>query len=121
VVKVKTLGKTLTPTVKLKTKKVKCTKKRECKVSGSISRTAAIKALKGAAAPSLGGKVAVEWQFRNKKGKWRKLAGGLKPANKPFTFKGKLKKKGKWRVRVVYQGQAPWKKVSSKYLTFKVK
>lgn len=111
----------LKPTIKLKTKKVKCTKKRVCTVSGSISRTAAIKALKGVAAPSVGGKVAVEWQFRNKKGKWRKLVGGLKPASKPFTFKAKLKQKGQWRVRVVYQGQAPWKKATSKYLTFKVK
>ena len=115
------LKSTLTPTIKLKTKKVKCTKKRECKVAGSISRAAAVKALKGAAVPSLGGKVAVEWQFKNKKGKWRKLAGGLKPASKPFTFKTKLKNKGSWRVRVVYQGQAPWKKASSKFLTFKVK
>jgi Big-like domain-containing protein len=115
------LKSTLVPSVKLKTKKVKCTKKRVCKVSGSISRSAAIKALKGAAVPSLGGKVAVEWQFKNKKGKFRKLAGGLKPANKPFTFTGKLKKKGTWRVRVVYQGQAPWKKATSKFLTFKVK
>jgi hypothetical protein len=115
------LKSTLTPTIKLKTKKVKCTKKRVCKVSGSMSRAAAVKALKGAAVPSLGGKVAVEWQFRNKKGKWRKLVGGLKPANKPFTFSAKLKHKGKWRVRVVYQGQAPWKKATSKYLAFKVK
>ncbi|HET6510381.1 MAG TPA: hypothetical protein VFG42_26540 [Baekduia sp.] len=115
------LKSTLQPTIKLKTKKVKCTKKRQCAVSGSISRAAAVKALKGAAVPSLGGKVAVEWQFRNKKGKWRKLVGGLKPANKPFTFKAKLKNKGAWRVRVVYQGQAPWKRTTSKYLTFKVK
>jgi hypothetical protein len=115
------LASTLTPTVKLSTKKVKCTKKRECKVSGAISRAAAVKAAKGAAVPSLGGKVAVEWQFKNKKGKWRKLVGGLKPANKPFSFKAKLKNKGTWRVRVVYEGQAPWKKATSKYLTFKLK
>jgi hypothetical protein len=109
---------TLNPTVKLKSKKIVC-KKRVCKVAGSISRAAAAKAM--GTVPSLGGKVAVEWQFRNKKGKWRKLIGGLKPANKPFTFKAKMKLKGKWRVRVVYQGQAPWKKATSKYLTFKVK
>jgi hypothetical protein len=115
------LASTLTPTVKLSTKKVKCTTKRECKVSGAISRAAAVKAAKGAAVPSLGGKVAVEWQFKNKKGKWRKLVGGLKPANKPFSFKAKLKNKGTWRVRVVYEGQAPWKKATSKYLTFKLK
>ncbi|HWI75158.1 MAG TPA: glycosyl hydrolase [Baekduia sp.] len=109
---------TLTPTVKLKSKRVVC-KKRVCKVAGSISRAAAAKA--NGTVPSLGGKVAVEWQFRNKKGKWRKLVGGLKPANKPFTFKAKMKLKGKWRVRVVYQGQAPWKQATSKFLTFKVK
>ncbi|WCB91921.1 hypothetical protein DSM104299_00599 [Baekduia alba] len=112
------LKSTLTPAVKLKTKKVKC-KKRVCTVAGSMSRAAA--AAKLGSVPSLGGKVAVEWQFRNKKGKWRKLVGGLKPANKPFAFKAKMKFKGKWRVRVVYQGQAPWKKTSSKWLTFKVK
>jgi len=112
------LKSTLTPTVKLKTKKVKC-KKRVCAVAGSISRAAAAKA--SGTVPSLGGKVAVEWQYRNKKGKWRKLAGGLKPANKPFTFKAKCKLKGKWRVRVVYQGQAPWKKTTSKFITFTVK
>lgn len=112
------LKSTLTPQVKFKSKKVSC-KKRTCTIKGSISGAAAAK--KAGGAPSLGGKVAVEWQFRNKKGKWRKLVGGLKPANKPFTFKAKLKYKGKWRVRVVYQGQAPWKKTTSKYLTFKVK
>jgi hypothetical protein len=112
------LKSTLTPTVKLKTKKIKC-KKRVCSIAGSMSRAAA--AAKVGTVPSLGGKVAVEWQFRNKKKKWKKLVGGLKPANKAFTFKAKLKYKGKWRVRIVYQGQAPWKKTSSKYLTFTVK
>jgi hypothetical protein len=112
------LRSTLTPAVKLRSTKVKC-RKRTCSISGSMSRAAAAK-LAGTV-PSLGGKVAVEWQFRNKKGKWRKLVGGLKPANKPFTFKAKLKFKGKWRVHVIYQGQAPWKRVTSKWLTFTVK
>jgi hypothetical protein len=111
--KVTTLASTLTPVVKLKAKKIKC-KGRTCKIAGSLVRGQA-------GTPSIGGKVAVEWQFRNKKGKWRKLVGGLKPANKPFSFTAKLKMKGSWRVRVVYQGQAPWKKVSSKFLTFKVR
>ncbi|MDX6728341.1 MAG: polysaccharide biosynthesis protein PslG, partial [Baekduia sp.] len=116
VTKVATLASTLTPRFKLKTKKVKC-KRRLCAVAGSLSRGASAAA---GPTPSLGGKVAVEWQFRNKQGKWRKLVGGLKPANKPFSFKAKLKLKGRWRVRLVYQGQAPWKKTSSKFLTFRV-
>jgi hypothetical protein len=116
VTKVATLASTLTPRFKLRTKKVTCAK-RTCKVAGTLSRAAAA----AATAPSIGGKVAVEWQFRNKKGQWRKLVGGLKPANKPFTFKAKLKLKGTWRVRLRYLGQAPWKAATSPYLTFKVK
>jgi Cellulase (glycosyl hydrolase family 5)/Bacterial Ig domain len=116
VTKVATLAATLTPTFKVRTKKVKC-RKRVCSVAGTLSRATAASGV----TPSIGGKVAVEWQFRNKKGKWRKLVGGLKPANKPFTFKAKLKLKGRWRVRLVYLGQAPWKKTASKYLTFTVR
>jgi hypothetical protein len=113
VVKVSKLASTLVPRFKLKTKKITC-KKRVCKLAGSLTR-----GVKGS--PSIGGKVAVEWQFRNKKGKYRKLVGGLKPASKPFTFKAKLKHRGRWRVRVVYNGQAPWKKTRSKFLQFRVK
>ena len=115
VTKVATLAATLTPTFKFKTKKVAC-KRRVCTVAGSLSRASA-----AGVTPSIGGHVAVEWQFRNKQGKWRKLAGGLKSARKPFTFKARLKVPGKWRVRVLYRGQAPWKKTASKYLAFTVR
>ncbi|QEC47109.1 cellulase family glycosylhydrolase [Baekduia soli] len=117
VVKVRTLAATLTPLFKLKTKKVTC-RKRVCRVAGSLSRSAAAAA---GPTPSIGGKVAVEWQYRNKKGKWRKLIGGLKPAAKPFSFSARLKLAGAWRVRLVYRGQAPWRKTTSRYLTFRVK
>jgi hypothetical protein len=112
VVKVKTLASSLTPKFKL-SKKVRC-KRRSCSYTGSL--------LKGVAGrPSINGKVAVEWQWRNKKRKYRKLAGGLKPANKKFTFRLKAKKAGRWRVRVVYQGRAPWKKTTSKWVSFRVR
>jgi hypothetical protein len=113
VLKVSTLAATLTPSFQLKTKKVSC-KRGVCKLKGRLARGAA-------GTPSIGGKVAIEWQYRNKKGKWRKLVGGLKPAHKAFWFSAKLKQKGRWRVRVVYKGQSPWKPAKSKYLYFKVK
>ncbi len=47
--------------------------------------------------------------------------GGLKPAGKPFTFSARLRKAGSWRVRVAYEGRAPWKKASSRYFTFRVR
>jgi len=65
-------------------------------------------------------KVAAEWQNK-RKGKWKKIHGGLKAANKPsgFSFSQKLKFGGQWRVRIVFQGKAPYKKTVSKWITFK--
>jgi len=65
-------------------------------------------------------KVVAEWQNK-RKGKWKKIHGGMKAANKPagFTFSQKLKYKGQWRVRIVFQGKKPYKKTVSKWLTFK--
>lgn len=106
------LTSTFTPVYKLG-KKVSC-KGRSCTFKGTLSRGAGGR-------PSIGGKVAIEWQFKNKKGKFKKLVGGLKPASKGFTFKAKLKFKGQWRVRLVYKGQAPYKSATSKFVTFRVK
>ncbi len=106
----------LTPAFKL-AKRVSCKKRRgvrTCSLKGMLSRR-----LGGR--PSIGGKVAVEWQWKNKQRKFRKLVGGLKPASKAFTFTAKTKKKGSWRVRVVYKGVAPYKPVTSKYLYFRVR
>lgn len=110
------LASSLIPVFKLG-KKPSCKKARgvtTCSFKGVLSRGAAGR-------PSLGGKVAVEWQWKNKKRQFRKLVGGLKPASKPFTFKAKLKRKGVWRVRVVYKGLAPYTAARSKYLTFRVR
>jgi len=98
-------------------RKTSCTKGRAataCSLKGSLSTGAPGR-------PSIGGKVAVEWQWKNKQRKFRKLVGGLKPASKGFTFSAKLKKKGTWRVRVVYNGVAPYRRATSKYLTFRVR
>jgi len=116
VAKVTTLASSLVPVFKLG-KKPSCKKARgvtTCSFKGVLSRGAAGR-------QSLGGKVSVEWQWKNKKGKFRKLVGGLKPASEPFTFKATLKRKGAWRVRVVYPGLAPYKGATSKYLTFRVR
>jgi hypothetical protein len=112
--KVKTLASTLVPKLKLaRGGKVNC-KGGVCSYGGRLVGA-------GAGSASIGGHVAVEWQLRNAQGKWRKLSGGLKSAHKPFTFTAKLRQAGKWRVRVVYQGQAPWKKVASPFTSFTVR
>jgi hypothetical protein len=68
---------------------------------------------------TISGRVTVEWQNR-RKGKWKKIHGGAYNAGKPFKFKQTLKYRGKWRVRVRYQGKRPFKSSRSKWLVFKV-
>ena len=66
-------------------------------------------------------KVKVEWQNK-RKGKWKKIHAGTKAANKPsgFVFSQKLKFAGQWRVRVIFEGKAPYKKTVGKWIKFKV-
>jgi len=106
-----TLKSTLTPTVRL-ARRVTCSK-RSCTLNGAVSRSPG--------GSSVGGKAAVEWQWKNKQGRFTKLVGGLKPANKAFVFAAKLRKSGTWRVRVLYHGVAPYKSTGSKSLVFHVK
>jgi hypothetical protein len=68
---------------------------------------------------SIGGKVQIRWQHLEK-GKWKTYIKERKTARKPFAFKAKLRKKGKWRVDVTFQGAAPWKKSKTPWLKFKV-
>ena len=72
------------------------------------------------ATPGLSGKVRVYWQ-QKRKGKWKTIHGGLKPANKPFTFKQKLKGKGTWRAQVRYLNVAPYKASTVTSKTLRVK
>ncbi len=108
------LPQTVTPKYRI-SRKISCGKSRKgvraCSSTGRLVRPS------GGA--RIGGKLAVEWQFRNKKGQYRKLVGGLKSAGKSFTFKAKLKNRGKWRVRVAYEGQAPYKATRSEFLYFR--
>jgi hypothetical protein len=108
VTRVKTLPATLKTRIKLGT--VKVGKGRKASVSGRVLKTAS---------PGLSGKVRVYWQ-QERKGKWKTIHGGLKPANKPFTFKQKLKRKGTWRVQVRYINVAPYKASSATSRTLRV-
>jgi hypothetical protein len=109
VTRVKTLKATLKTKIKLG--KVKVGKGRKASVSGRVVKTAP---------QGLSGKVRVYWQQKRGK-KWKTIHGGLKPANKPFTFKQKLKRKGTWRVQVKYVNVAPYKASTATSKRFTVK
>ena len=97
VTRVKQLAATLKTKIKLG--KVKVGKGRKARVTGRVVKSAPA---------GLSGKVRVYWQ--QKRGKqWKTIHGGLKPANKPFTFRQKLKSAGMWRVQVKYVNVAPYK------------
>jgi hypothetical protein len=74
-------------------------KGRRASIAGRVAKTATA---------GLSGKVRVYWQQKRHK-KWKTIHGGLKPANKPFTFKQKLKRSGTWRVQIKYVNVAPYK------------
>jgi Big-like domain-containing protein len=116
--KVKTLAATLV--TRTTTGKVRC-KGRLCVLRGRVG---------GPPGQSVGGKVQVLWQIQTKvrrKGSrktrlaYKTIHKGLKQANTPFTFSQRLKRRGRWRVQVRYQGAAPLKPSASQYLSFRVR
>jgi Big-like domain-containing protein len=109
VTRVKKLKATLKTKVKIG--KVKVGKGRKASISGRVSKTATA---------GLSGKVRVYWQQKRGK-KWKTIHGGLKPANKPFTFKQKLKRSGRWRVQIKYVNVAPYKSSIATSKSFRVR
>ncbi len=118
-----TLPATLRPRVALPRRVLarNCTKRARPRRCTADFGTLKAPASAGATAPSIQGKVAFEWYRRNQQGRWRKLIGGLKPANKRLTATVTVKQAGRWRVRVVYAGKAPYKKLASEYVTFRAR
>ena len=66
---------------------------------------------------AISGRVRVEWQTR-RQGRWKKVHGGSRNAHRPFVFHQSLKYAGRWRVRVVYDGQRPYKRTHSCWVYF---
>ena len=66
------------------------------------------------------GKVTAEWQNR-RGGRWKKIHGGARNANKPFRFTQRLRYRGAWRVRAVYKGKRPFRRSASPWKRFRVR
>jgi Big-like domain-containing protein len=108
VTRVKKLKATLKTTIKIGKVKLKG---RKASISGRVRKTATA---------GLSGKVRVYWQ-QKRKTKWKTIHGGLKPANKPFTFRQKLKRSGAWRVQIKYVNVAPYKSSIATSKSFRVR
>lgn len=66
---------------------------------------------------AVSGAVRVVWQAR-RGGRWTKVHTGSRYANKPFVFRQSLRYAGRWRVRVVYAGQKPYRRTQSCWVYF---
>jgi hypothetical protein len=66
---------------------------------------------------AISGRVRVVWQARRPYG-WKKIHGGSRNAHRPFAFHQSLKYSGRWRVRVVYDGQRPYRKTRGCWVYF---
>ena len=108
VTRVRKLKATLKTSIKIDKVKLKG---RKASISGRVAKTAAT---------GLSGKVRVYWQQKRHK-KWKTIHGGLKPANKPFTFRQKLKRSGTWRVKIKYVNVAPYKSSTAMTKAFRVR
>ncbi len=85
-----------------------------CSLRGRLIRA-------GRGRPSPGGKVWVDWQFRNKRGRYVRLVGGGLTAARPFRFHTRMRRRGAWRVRVTYRTVAPYKAAKSPWVSFRVR
>ena len=85
---------------------------RACTLSGNLKAPPLI---------SRDGTIRIEWLWRAPNGRYQKIHGGLKKANKPFAFRQRLKRGGRWRVRVRYLNKAPLRGTSSSYVSFTVR
>jgi Bacterial Ig domain len=117
-------GNTTTQPVTVKrVKKLKATLKTAIKL-GNVKRKGRRATVSGqvtkAAMTGLSGKVRVYWQQKRSK-KWKTIHGGMKPANKPFTFRQKLKRSGTWRVVIKYVNVAPYKGSTATSKSFRVR
>ena len=82
---------------------------------------------------SVAGRVRVQWQFFSRQrvrstvpgrkryvSKWVTFHKGGSSARRSFTFKQKLARKGRWRVRAYYDGALPLLKATTVFKTFRV-
>lgn len=106
--KVSRIAQTITPSVT--PKKPKC-KGRTCTLSGNVTAAGGVNE----------GKVRIEWLWKTAKRGYKVLHKSTKNANKPFSVKQKLAKKGKWRVRVKFLGGGAVKPRTSKTFNFTVR
>lgn len=106
-------------------KKVAC-KKRSCRVRVSLGRPPG--------ASSVSGKILAQWQWysppKPKKkgvrkkavpGTWKTLHKSRKPANKTVTLKQKVRKAGRWRLRLTHEAAPPYRTSQVKAMAFRVR
>lgn len=110
-------------------RKVAC-RKRVCRFRVSVGKPAGTPT----PAPSVNGKVLAQWQWysppkprkegvRRKAipGKWKTLHKARKPANKVFTLQQKVRRAGRWRLRLTHEALTPYRRTVAKDIPFRIR
>ncbi|MBI5105510.1 MAG: hypothetical protein HZB46_11130 [Solirubrobacterales bacterium] len=96
---------------------VRCARRRVCTVRGRVQSPAHT---------PLPGRVQVRWQRLSKvrgskRPRWRTLHKRTRSAGRPFSFRQRLRRAGKWRVTVVYLPPRPLRRAQAPYAYFQVR
>ncbi|HXS43665.1 MAG TPA: Ig-like domain-containing protein [Solirubrobacteraceae bacterium] len=75
--------------------------------------------VRGPALFATDGRVRIEWQ-RRVDGRWRVALRNFRTAWRPFAVLRELNHGGRWRVRAVFEGQAPLRSSATAYQAFRV-
>jgi hypothetical protein len=83
---------------------------RVCGVLGRVS---------GPRSVAVDGRVRIEWQ-RRARGSWRVALRNFRTAHRPFGVLRRLNHGGAWRVRAVFEGQAPLRRSATGFRAFRI-
>ena len=75
--------------------------------------------VRGPALVATDGRVRIEWQ-RRARGAWRLALRNFRTAWRPFAVLRQMNRGGLWRVRAVFEGQAPLRASATPYQAFRV-
>ena len=102
--------------------RLRATRVPRLRLLGSGRRRVLVGRVRSVALPfAIPGKVVAEWQQR-RGGRWRKIHGAARatPTARSASC-STCGHGGQWRVRVVYRGQRPYRRSSSRWIAFRVR
>lgn len=107
---------------KVDPRRLRATLRTRTRLSGPFcrARTCGVRGrVLGPRSVAVDGRVRIEWQRRTR-GTWRVALRNFRTAHRPFGVLRTLNHGGRWRVRAVFEGQAPLRRSATRLRAFRV-